>query len=114
MLCYVFAKVIKKGDNVGVATKKASAPKEQTPLFRFLASILELGTCCNESLTCLIACVLGEVLDETTCQIHSLLLPLCCISISVAGVKDSGINTGQRCRNNEVEVRNNLCGSCID
>ena len=26
-MCYVFAKVIKKGDNVGVATKKSVCPK---------------------------------------------------------------------------------------
>ena len=71
-------------------------------------SILELRTSLNESLTSLISGVLAEILDEAGSQILSLLLPLRCVSISVARIKDSGIHVGQSCGNLEVEVRNLL------
>ena len=58
-----------------LVNKKASAPCGADAVFRF-KRLLELWTCSNESLTSLIACVLGEVLDETTRQVNCFLLPL--------------------------------------
>ena len=49
---------------------------------------LQLWTCYYESLSSLVSSVLAEVLDETACEVLCLLLPLCCISISVAWVEN--------------------------
>src|SRR3712207_821920 len=75
---------------------------------------LELGTCCYECLTGFVAFVLLEVLDEACCQVLSLFFPLCCVSVSIAWVKDVGVNAFELCWNYEVEVRNSLGGSFVD
>ena len=72
---------------------------------------LQLRASCYECLAGLVGLVLLEVLDEAACQILSLGLPLSCVSISVARVKDCGINAGKLCGNLEVEVRDLLGGS---
>ena len=67
---------------------------------------LQLGTSSNESLTCLVGGVLGEVLDEACSQVLSLNLPLLSRSVSVARIEDSRIYVGQSSGNLEVEQRN--------
>ena len=64
---------------------------------------LELWASCNECFTCLVGGVLSEVLDETTSQVLSFLFPLSSVSISVAWVEDSRINTWQCSWNLEIE-----------
>ena len=75
---------------------------------------LELRTSCNESLTSLVSLILLEVLDEAGSEILSLLLPLSCVSISVAWVEDVGVYAVELCRNNEVEEWDSLCWCSVD
>ena len=75
---------------------------------------LELRTSCNESLTSLVSLILLEVLDEAGSEILSLLLPLSCVSISVARIEDVGVYAVELCRNNEVEEWDSLCWSSVD
>ena len=75
---------------------------------------LELRTCCDESLAGFVASVLHKVLLEACCQVFSLLLPLCCVSISIARVKNICIHALKLCGNSEVEDRNVLCRSIED
>ena len=56
---------------------------------------LQLGAGGDQSLAVLVALVLCEVLDEAASQILGLLFPLSGICVGVAGVEDSGVNTGQ-------------------
>ena len=74
---------------------------------------LELWTSCYESLAEVVSSELVEVLDEASCEVLCLLLPLACASVSVAWVEDSWINTREFCRNCEVEVRDLLCRSLV-
>ena len=55
---------------------------------------LQLGAGGDQSLAVLVALVLCEVLDEAASQILGLLFPLSGICVGVAGVEDSGVNTG--------------------
>ena len=71
----VFALYVVDAEYIRGRKQKASAPCGADAVFRF-KRLLELWTCSNESLTSLIACVLGEVLDETASQVNCLLLPL--------------------------------------
>src|SRR5574344_283671 len=73
-----------------------------------IAEILELRAGCYKSLACIVAFVFVEVLDEASCKILCLVVPNLCISIGVARIKDVGCNSGEFCRNFEVEVRNLL------
>ena len=75
---------------------------------------LELRTSSNESLTSLVVCVLSEVLDETSSQILSLLLPLRSLSVCIAWIQDLSSYTWQLCWNLEVEHRDLLCWSLVD
>ena len=80
----------------------------------FMESRLELWTSCNERLTEIVTSELSEVLDETSCEILSLLLPLASALVSVAWVEDSWVNAREFCRNCEVEVRDSLGRSLVD
>ena len=80
----------------------------------FIESRLELWTSCYERLTEVVTSELSEVLDETACEILSLLLPLASALVSVAWVEDSWVNARELCRNCEVEVRDLLSRSLID
>ena len=53
---------------------------------------LESWTSCYERLTEVVTSELSEVLDETACEILSLLLPLASALVSVAWVEDSWVN----------------------
>ena len=75
---------------------------------------LESWTSCYERLTEVVACELSEVLDETACEVLSLLLPLASALVSVAWVEDCWINAREFCRNCEVEVRDSLGRSLVD
>ena len=75
---------------------------------------LELGTGGHESLACLVALILLEVLDEAGSQILGLLIPLGCVSVGVAGIQDVGVHALKLCGHHEVEVGNHLCGSLVD
>ena len=80
----------------------------------FMESRLELWTSCYERLTEVVTSELSEVLDETACEILSLLLPLASALVSVAWVEDSWVNAWELSRNYEVEVRDSLCRSIVD
>ena len=79
-----------------------------------LFSRLESWTSCYERLSEVVSSELVEVLDETSCEILSLLLPLACALVSVAWVEDSWVNAREFCRNCEVEVRDLLGRSLVD
>ena len=83
-------------------------------MFNLLIVRLESWTSCYERLAEVVSSELVEVLDETSCKILSLLLPLACALVSVALVEDSWINAREFCRNCEVEVRDSLGRSLID
>ena len=80
----------------------------------FMESRLELWTSCNERLTEVVTSELSEVLDETSCEILSLLLPLASALVSVAWVEDSWVNAWELSRNYEIEVRDSLGRSLVD
>ena len=80
----------------------------------FMESRLELWTSCNERLTEIVTSELSEVLDETSCEILSLLLPLASALVSVAWVEDSRVNAWELSRNYEIEVRDSLGRSLVD
>ena len=80
----------------------------------FMESRLELWTSCNERLTEVVTSELREVLDETSSEILSLLLPLASALVSVAWVEDSRVNAWKLCRNYEIEVRDSLGRSLVD
>ena len=75
---------------------------------------LELRTCGYECLTCSVALILFEVLNEASSQVFSLFFPLSSVSIGVTWVKNVCCNAFELRRNNEIEVRNGLCWSAID
>lgn len=75
---------------------------------------LQLGAGGDQSLAVLVALVLCEVLDEAASQILGLLFPLSGICVGVAGVEDSGVNTGQSSGDLEIEVGDLLGGSLVD
>ena len=75
---------------------------------------LESWTSCYERLAEVVSSELVEVLDETSCEVLSLLLPLACALVSVAWVEDSWVNAREFCRNCEVEVRDSLGRSLVD
>ena len=75
---------------------------------------LESWTSCYERLTEVVTSELGEVLDETSCEILSLLLPLASALVSVAWIEDSWVNAREFSRNCEVEVRDSLGRSLVD
>ena len=75
---------------------------------------LQFRTGSNQFLTCFVTSELSEVLDETTSQVFCFFIPLSSVSVSVTRIKDLRINTRQFCRNNEIEVRNNLSRSLIN
>ena len=77
-------------------------------------SRLESWTSCYERLTEVVTSELSEVLDETSSEILSLLLPLASALVSVAWVEDSWVNARELCRNCEVEVRDLLSRSAVD
>ena len=57
--------------------------------------LLQLGAGFYQGLALFVAGVLDEILDETTGQVLSLLLPLGDISIGVAGIQNGGVHAGQ-------------------
>ena len=61
----------------------------------FLVMPLQLGTCFYQSLAGFVAGVLHEILNEATSQILSLALPLSNIGVSISGVQNCGVHTGQ-------------------
>ena len=65
---------------------------------------LQLGACCDQSLTLVVAGVLLKVLDEAGGQILGLGLPLGSVCVGVAGIQDAGVNAGQSSGNFEIEV----------
>ena len=75
---------------------------------------LELRTSSYESLTSFVAFVLGEVLDEASSEVFSLLFPLASAVVSVAWVEDLSINARKFSWNYEVEERNGLGRSLVD
>lgn len=75
---------------------------------------LQFRTGSNQSLTGGITFEFREVLDETSGQILSFNFPIGSISISIARIEDIFVHTRQLSRNNEVEIRNNLCRSFVD
>ena len=96
--------------------KKNNRPLRRSGLLRIESNRvrLQFRTGSNQSLTGFVTCELSEVLDETSCQVFCFFFPLASTFVSVARIKNLRINTRQFCRNNKVEVRNNLCRSLVD
>ena len=69
----------------------------------FLFLKLQLGTCGDQGLACVVAGVLHEVLHEAAGQILSLGLPLSNICVGVAGIQDGGVDAGQSGGNLQIE-----------
>ena len=82
--------------------------------FYIQSELSELRTGSYERLAEVVACELLEVLDETSCKVFSLLIPLCRLGISVARIEDGRIHTRELCRNFEIEVRDLLGRSLLD
>ena len=68
------------------ASKKRAIPDEIALYLMYVKTILKFWTCSYQSLTSLVALVLLEVLDEAASEILSLLVPLCCVSVSVTRI----------------------------
>ena len=96
--------------------KKNNRPLRRSGLLRIESNRvrLQFRTGSNQSLTGGITFEFREVLDETSGQILSFNFPIGSISISIARIEDIFVHTRQLSRNNEVEIRNNLCRSFVD
>lgn len=55
-----------------------------------------------------------EVLDEHLGEFASFLVPHLRVGVSVAGIKNLGVHSGELGRDDEVEVGENLCGRFLD
>ena len=82
--------------------------------FIYSRKSLELGTSLYEGLSSAVGLVLVEVLDEPSCEILGLLLPLCGICIGVARIEDAGVNSFELGRDGEVEERDLLGRGGVD
>ena len=86
------------------------------PLYIYLnfRLFVQVRTCCNECLAGFVVLVLLEVLDEARCEVFGFGVPLFCICVGIAGIKDLRIYAGKLGRNLEVEDRKGLGGSLKD
>ena len=97
--------------------EKSSAPPEHgaaEPPTWILEKLLSLGTGGDQSLACLVALVLDEVLHEAGGKISSLGFPVGHIGVGVSGIQNAGVNAGQLRGNLEVEHGDGLGGRGVN
>ena len=73
--------------------------------------ILELGTCYYKSFAGFVVLKLLEVVDEHFSKLGGFCCPVCGVCVSVAGIKDLGINAGQLGGDSEIKDGELLGGS---